>query len=30
MIDLTNRGNRCSYHVRLFRDLYNSKGYIRS
>nr|DAS47378.1 MAG TPA: hypothetical protein [Caudoviricetes sp.] len=22
MIDLTNRGSRCLYHVRLFRDLY--------
>nr|DAN71599.1 MAG TPA: hypothetical protein [Caudoviricetes sp.] len=24
MIDLTNRGSRCLYHVRLFRDLYIS------
>nr|DAR65478.1 MAG TPA: hypothetical protein [Caudoviricetes sp.] len=25
MIDLTNRGSRCLYHVRLFRDLYIAK-----
>jgi hypothetical protein len=24
LIDLTNRGNRCLYHVRIFRDLYIS------
>nr|DAW51291.1 MAG TPA: hypothetical protein [Caudoviricetes sp.] len=24
MIDLTNRGNRCLYHVRIFRDLLKS------
>nr|DAK41425.1 MAG TPA: hypothetical protein [Caudoviricetes sp.] len=24
MIDLTNRGSRCLYHVRIFRDLYKS------
>ena len=24
LIDFTNRGNRCLYHVRIFRDLYKS------